>query len=206
MSPLLISLIISAYFLFLIIVSYFTSRKADTITFFTANRQSPWYLVAFGMIGASLSGVTFISVPGDVGNAYNENGDVAQFAYFQVVLGYLLGYFVVAKVLLPIYYKLDLITIYTYLEDRFGKWSYKTGSFFFLLSRTVGAAFRLFLVAMVLQVAIFRAWGVSLSRGPDGQFRPDQPRRQSGRSGGCGRRRGANDRRGITLANRKIDF
>ena len=161
MSPLLISLIISGYFIFLIIVSFFTSRKADTTTFFTANRQSPWYLVAFGMIGASLSGVTFISVPGDVGNVINERGDVAQFAYFQMVLGYLLGYLVVARVLLPLYYKLDLVTIYTYLEERFGNWSYKTGSFFFLLSRTIGAAFRLFLVAMVLQVAIFRAWGIS---------------------------------------------
>ncbi len=161
MSPLLISLIISGYFLFLIVVSYFTSKNADTSTFFTANRQSPWYLVAFGMIGASLSGITFISVPGDVGNVVNENGGVAQFAYFQMVLGYLLGYLVVAKVLLPIYYKLNLVTIYTYLQERFGNWSYKTGSFFFLISRTIGAAFRLFLVAMVLQVAIFDAWDIS---------------------------------------------
>ncbi len=161
MSPLIISLIISGYFLFLIIVSFFTSKNADTTTFFTANRQSPWYLVAFGMIGASLSGVTFISVPGDVGNQINEQGDLAQFAYFQVVLGYLLGYLVVAKVLLPLYYKLDLVTIYTYLENRFGRYSYKTGSFFFLLSRTIGSAFRLFLVAMVLQVAVFDAWELS---------------------------------------------
>ncbi len=161
MSPLIISLIISGYFLFLIIVSFFTSKNADTTTFFTANRQSPWYLVAFGMIGASLSGVTFISVPGDVGNQINEQGDLAQFAYFQMVLGYLLGYLVVARVLLPLYYKLDLVTIYTYLENRFGRYSYKTGSFFFLLSRTIGSAFRLFLVAMVLQVAVFDAWELS---------------------------------------------
>jgi len=152
MNALIVSIIIFGYFFVLILVSYFTSRKADTTTFFTANRQSPWYVVAFGMIGASLSGITFISVPGEVGNS--------QFAYFQVVLGYLLGYFIVAKVLLPLYYKLDLITIYTYLENRFGKSSYKTGSFFFLLSRTIGASFRLFLVAMVLQLAIFNDWGI----------------------------------------------
>lgn len=133
------------------LISYFTSKSADDLTFFTANKQSPWYLVAFGMIGASLSGVTFISVPGEVGNS--------AFSYFQVVLGYLVGYFVIATVLLPLYYRLNLISIYTYLEQRFGTSSYKTGAFFFLLSRIVGSAFRLFLVAAVLQIAVFDAFG-----------------------------------------------
>lgn len=155
MNPLLISTIIVGYFAVLILISFFTSKHADTNTFFTANRQSPWYLVAFGMIGASLSGITFISVPGEVGNVATGEVERSQFSYFQVVLGYLLGYFVIARFLLPLYYRMNLITIYTYLEERFGKLSYKTGSFFFLLSRTIGAAFRLFLVAMVLQIAIF---------------------------------------------------
>ncbi len=155
MNPLLISFIIVGYFAVLILISFFTGKHADTHTFFTANRQSPWYLVAFGMIGASLSGITFISVPGEVGNVVAGEAERSQFSYFQVVLGYLLGYLVIARFLLPLYYKLNLITIYTYLDQRFGKFSYKTGSFFFLLSRTIGAAFRLFLVAMVLQIAIF---------------------------------------------------
>jgi SSS family transporter len=151
MSPLLVISVIAAYFLVLMGISFLTSRNNDNLTFFTANRQSPWYLVAFGMIGASLSGVTFISVPGEVGNT--------AFAYFQVVLGYLVGYFVIATVLLPLYYRLNLISIYTYLEQRFGKYSYKSGAFFFLLSRIVGSSFRLFLVAGVLQLAIFDAYG-----------------------------------------------
>ena len=104
------------------------------------------------MIGTSLSGVTFISVPGEVGSS--------NFSYFQVVLGYLVGYYVIAKVLLPLYYKHNLISIYTYLEDRFGFYSYKAGAFFFLLSRTIGASFRLFLVAGVLQIAIFNQLGL----------------------------------------------
>jgi Na+/proline symporter len=136
----------------LIVISYFTSKNATNDDFFTANRLSPWYLVAFGMIGASLSGVTFISVPGEVG--------ASAFSYFQVVLGYLVGYAVIAKVLLPLYYRLNLISIYTFLEQRFGFWSYKTGAFFFLLSRIIGSAFRLFLVAGVLQLAVFDAFGV----------------------------------------------
>jgi SSS family transporter len=152
MSPTLVIGIIGGYFLLLIVIARITSRGADSTTFFTANKQSPWYLVAFGMIGASLSGVTFISVPGEVGNSF--------FSYFQVVLGYLVGYFVIATVLLPLYYRLNLVSIYGYLEQRFGFWSYKTGSFFFLLSRTIGAAFRLFLVAGVLQIAIFDSLGV----------------------------------------------
>ena len=146
---LLISII---YFLVLLFISNLTSKKSTFTDFFNANRSSPWYLVAFGMIGTSLSGVTFISVPGEVGSS--------NFSYFQVVLGYLVGYYVIAKVLLPLYYKHNLISIYTYLEDRFGFYSYKAGAFFFLLSRTIGASFRLFLVAGVLQIAIFNQLGL----------------------------------------------
>ena len=138
MSPTLVIIIISTYFLMLILISHFTSRGADSTTFFTGNRQSPWFLVAFGMIGASLSGISFISVPGDVGNV--------QFSYLQIVLGYLLGYLVIATVLMPLYYKLNLISIYTYLENRFGYWAYKSGAIFFLLSRIIGSGFRLFQV------------------------------------------------------------
>lgn len=152
MSPNYIIAIIASYFLALILISYFTTRKTNAETFFTANRQSPWFLVAFGMIGASLSGVTFISVPGWVIDT--------QFSYFQLVLGYLLGYLVVGTILMPLYYRLNLISIYGYLEDRFGFWSYKTGAFYFLLSRTIGASLRLFVVAGVLQLAIFDAWNV----------------------------------------------
>ena len=152
MSPLLVFAIISAYFGLLIIISILTSRKSNTATFFNANKNAPWYLVAFGMIGASLSGVTFISVPGWVKDS--------QFSYFQMVIGYLLGYFAIAKILLPVYYKLKLTSIYKFLEKRFGKSAYKTGSAFFLLSRTIGAAFRLYLVAGVLQLAFFDAFNI----------------------------------------------
>lgn len=152
MTPALVLIIISVYFALLLVIARITSRHATTETFFTANRQSPWFVVAFGMIGSSLSGVTFISVPGEVGNS--------GFEYFQIVLGYLLGYLVIGTILLPMYYKLNLVTIYSYLQKRFGFWSYKSGAFFFLLSRTIGSAFRLFLVASVLQMAIFDAWGV----------------------------------------------
>ena len=152
MSPSLVVGVITGYFLLLILISYFTTRSGDSRTFFTANRQAPWYLVAFGMVGASLSGVTFISIPGWV--------EATQFTYIQVVLGYLVGYFIIATVLLPLYYRLNLVSIYTYLEQRFGFWSYKSGAFYFLLSRIVGAAFRLFLVAGVLQLALFNAWNV----------------------------------------------
>ena len=152
MSPLLVLSILILYFAALITISYFTSKGADTNTFFTANRQSPWFLVAFGMIGASLSGVTFVSVPGNVGKI--------GFGYFQVVLGYLVGYWVIIVVLMPIYYKLNLISIYSYLEQRFDKWSYKTGAFFFLVSRTIGSSLRLFLAATILQLFLFDAWGV----------------------------------------------
>lgn len=147
MSTNAIILLILAYFGVLILISYFTGKEDSNEAFFKANKSAPWYLVAFGMIGASLSGVTFISVPGSV--------EEKQFGYFQVVLGYFFGYLIIAYVLLPLYYKMNLTSIYTYLKERFGNTSYKTGSVAFLISRTVGAAFRLFLVAKVLQLLIF---------------------------------------------------
>ncbi|GAA0741404.1 sodium:solute symporter [Gaetbulibacter jejuensis] len=152
MSPSSIALLIIGYFVVLILISYFTSKEDSNEAFFKANKSAPWYLVAFGMIGASLSGVTFISVPGAV--------ESKQFGYLQVVFGYLFGYLVIAYVLLPIYYRLNLTSIYTYLRDRFGNTSYKTGSVAFLISRTVGAAFRLFLVAKVLQLLIFNQFEI----------------------------------------------
>jgi SSS family transporter len=152
MSPELVLTILLAYFAMLVAVAWYTSRGATTDSFFTANKSAPWYLVAFGMIGTSLSGVTFISVPGAVG--------AQSFSYFQMVLGYLPGYAFIALVLMPLYYKLNLVSIYSYLGERFGFWSHKTGSFFFLLSRTIGAAFRLFLAALVLQSGIFGPWGL----------------------------------------------
>jgi len=152
MSPLLVLVLIAAYFLVLVLISHWTGKDADNASFFLGNRKAPWYLVAFGMIGASLSGVTFISVPGWVG--------ASQFSYMQMVLGYLVGYLVIATVLMPLYYRLNLTTIYGYLETRFGFWSYKTGALFFLISRIIGASFRLFLVAGVLQIVLFDAWGV----------------------------------------------
>ncbi|MBO0935690.1 sodium:solute symporter [Fibrella sp. HMF5335] len=152
--------ILIAYFAMLIGVSYYTSRGADTNTFFTANRQSPWYLVAFAMIGTSLSGVTFISVPGAVGGIFKGFEGYKGFFYFQVVLGYIVGYYVIATVLMPLYYRMNLISIYGYLEKRFGFWSYKTGAGFFLLARTVGSAVRLYVAAGVLQLAIFNDLGV----------------------------------------------
>ncbi|MEM9856425.1 MAG: sodium:solute symporter [Bacteroidota bacterium] len=155
MSSSLVVAVIAGYFVLLILISLLTSRKTDSNTFFTGNKQSPWYLVAFGMIGASLSGVTFISVPGWVADT--------QFSYMQVVFGYLLGYLVIGTVLMPLYYRLKLVSIYGYLEERFGFWSYKTGAFYFLVSRVVQAAFRLFLVAGVLQLAVFEAWDIPFS-------------------------------------------
>lgn len=155
MQPLSVILLITSYFLVLLTFSYFTGKN-NTVTnnsFFKADKQSPWYLVAFGMIGASLSGVTFISVPGWV--------EASQFSYFQMVLGYIVGYAVIATVLLPLYYKLNLTSIYTYLDERFGLYAYKTGAAFFLISRIVGASFRLFLVANVLQIVLFNELGVS---------------------------------------------
>ncbi|KGL61588.1 MULTISPECIES: sodium:solute symporter [unclassified Polaribacter] len=152
MQPVHIILLIVAYFSVLLFISYLTGKSANNKTFFKANNSSPWYLVAFGMIGASLSGVTFISVPGWV--------ESQSMSYMQMVLGYIVGYAVIGLVLLPLYYRLNLTSIYTYLQDRFGNYSYKTGASFFLLSRTIGAAFRLFLVANVLQLLLFDAYGI----------------------------------------------
>jgi Na+/proline symporter len=152
LTPSIIVGIIAAYFLLLMLVSYFTGKNSNNADFFIAGRQSPWYLVAFGMIGASLSGVTFISVPGWV--------EESQFSYMQMVFGYLLGYLVIATVLMPMYYRMNLTSIYTYLEERFGISSYRTGAGFFLLSRTIGASFRLYLVAIVLQQFVMNAFGI----------------------------------------------
>lgn len=152
MQPIYILLLIAGYFGVLLLISFLTGKNEGNEAFFKANRQSPWYIVAFGMIGASLSGVTFISVPGWI--------EASQFSYMQVVFGYILGYLVIGTVLLPLYYKLNLTSIYTYLETRFGDYSYKTGASFFLISRVVGASFRLFLVANVLQTILFDALGI----------------------------------------------
>ena len=152
MKPLLVMLVFAGYFAFLLIISRITSRRADSASFFIGNRKSPWYVVAFGMIGASLSGVTFISVPGWVLSS--------EFAYMQMVLGYLIGYLLIILILLPVYYKLNLTSIYGYLDKRFGVFSYKTGSGFFLISRVMGASARLYIVALVLQYTVFDVWKV----------------------------------------------
>jgi solute:Na+ symporter, SSS family len=152
MSPFLVLGLVLGYFFILVGISWLTSRNADTQAFFTANRKSPWFLVAFGMVGATLSGVTFISVPGEVGNS--------AFSYLQFVFGNIAGYWLVAGILLPLYYRLNLVSIYSFLDQRFGNSSYKTGSFFFLISKLIGAAFRLYLVATVLQIAFFDAFDI----------------------------------------------
>lgn len=153
MPPIFLLAFLIIYFAILVIIAHFTSRKsADNSTFFVANRNAKWYMVAFGMIGTALSGVTFISVPGAVG--------VTNFSYFQFVLGNALGFVIIAYVLLPLYYRMNLTSIYTYLESRFGHLSYKTGAMIFLVSRTIGSAFRLYLVAIILQKFIFDAWNV----------------------------------------------
>jgi SSS family transporter len=156
-STLLFSFVIG-YFLLLLIVAYYTSRNSNNDSFFIGNRNSNWMLVAFGMVGTSLSGVTFVSVPGTVGD-YTGSAYKA-FAYFQVVIGYFIGYFVIAFVLLPLYYKMNLTSIYNYLQNRFGKISYKTGALFFIISRTVGATARLYLVIFVLQEFILESLGI----------------------------------------------
>ena len=152
MDPLLIGVIIIAYFLMLIGVSFLTAKKSDNDTFFLGNRKSPWYVVAIAMIGASLSGVTFVSVPGWVSST--------GFSYMQMVFGYLLGYIVIANVLLPLFYRMNLTSIYGYLEQRFGVVTYKTGAILFLLSKLVGAAARLYLMASVLQLTLFDALNI----------------------------------------------
>ena len=152
MSPKLILVVFIAYTAVLFAITWLTARKATNRAFFIGNKTSPWFVVSYGMIGASLSGVTFMSVPGWVGET--------QFSYFLVVAGYLLGYAVIALILLPLYYRLNLTSIYTYLESRFGYWSHKTGAFYFLLSRVIGASFRMFLVVNVLHDFVFDAWHI----------------------------------------------
>ena len=151
MSPLTILSIIIVYFGILILISRVVSKKdSSNDTFFKANKNSKWYLVAFGMIGTALSGVTFISVPGEVGAPSG-----AQFKYFQFILGNAIGFIIIAKLLLPLYYRLNLTSIYTYIEGRMGYFSYKTSAMIFLISRTIGSAFRLYLVVLVLQRYVF---------------------------------------------------
>lgn len=148
-----IIVIIVIYFSLLYLISFFIGRKnSDNNAFFTGNRKSPWWVVAIGMVGTSISGVTFVSVPGWV-----RESDMT---YMQMAIGFFFGYLVVAYVLLPLYYRLNLITIYGYLEQRFGKWTYKTGASFFILSKLIGAAARLYLVAMILQSLVFAHWGI----------------------------------------------
>lgn len=152
MTPGLILISFLIYTAIIFLIAWVTSRKADNQSFFIGNKKSPWMVVAYGMVGASLSGVTFISIPGWVGDT--------GFTYFAIVLGYVFGYAVITTVLLPLYYKLNLTSIYTYLGKRFGRSSYKTGASFFLLSRIIGASFRMFLVVGVLQVFVFEHFGV----------------------------------------------
>ncbi len=156
MTPALILLTFIIYTSLLFFISRLTIRKkANNETYFLGNRNSPWYVVAYGMIGASLSGVTFMSVPGLV--------HLEQFSYMVLVLGYLAGYAVIAGVLLPLYYKLNLTSIYSYLEQRFGFSSYKTGAFYFVVSRLIGSSFRMFLVVIVLQRFVFDGWGIPMA-------------------------------------------
>lgn len=152
MTPSQILFALIGYFLILITISWITSKNNDETSFYTGNRKSPWFLVAFGMIGASLSGVTFLSVPGWVANSH--------FGYLQTVLGYMVGYLIIAQILIPLYYRQNLTSIYTYLENRFGENSYKTGAAYFILSRIIGASFRLFLVAGVLHTFVFDPFGI----------------------------------------------
>ena len=152
MSPFMLFSFVFGYFLLLLAVAWYTSKNSDNESFFIGNRNSNWLLVAFGMVGTSLSGVTFVSVPGTVGTA--------GFGYYQVVLGYFIGYFAIAFILLPLYYKMNLTSIYRFLEERFGPVSYKTGALFFIVSRTLGATARMYLVVNILQIFILDAMGV----------------------------------------------
>lgn len=152
MRPLFILTILLSYFAVLIFISWISSRDSNNQSFYSGNKKSPWFLVAFGMIGASLSGVTFLSVPGWVASTH--------FGYMQTVFGYMIGYLIIAQVLIPLYYKENLTSIYTYLENRFGTNSYKTGAAYFLISRIIGASFRLFLIAGVLHTVVFEPYGL----------------------------------------------
>ena len=157
MNGIYILLTIIGYFAILMLVAKITSRNANNDAFFRGNRKSPWYVVAFGMVGASLSGVTFVSVPGMVRGI--------DMTYMQTCLGFFVGYLIIAHVLLPLYYKLNLTTIYSYLHQRIGWYSYKTGASFFLLSKTIGAAARLYLVCLILQHYVFDALQVPFKIG-----------------------------------------
>ncbi|MEV4884744.1 sodium:solute symporter [Chitinophaga ginsengisegetis] len=152
MSPGLLFSFVIAYFVILLVVAWYTGRNSNNDSFFIGNRNSNWMLVAFGMIGTSLSGVTFVSVPGAVGRD--------AFSYMQITLGYFIGYITIAYVLIPLYYRLQLTSIYNYLDSRFGRSAYKTGASFFILSRTLGATARLYLVVRILQDAILSSFGV----------------------------------------------
>ncbi|MEO7445962.1 MAG: sodium:solute symporter [Ferruginibacter sp.] len=154
MSPYLLLSFVIGYFVLLLGVAWYTSRNSNNDSFFIGNRNSNWKLVAFGMIGTSLSGVTFVSVPGSVGNLGSAGAVPNALGYFQVVIGYFIGYFIIAYVLLPLYYKMNLTSIYNYLSQRFGSWAHKTGASFFILSRTVGATARLYLVINILHIFI----------------------------------------------------
>lgn len=152
MSPLAIFICLISYFAVLMLVAHYTSRNVTNDGFFLANRKSPWYLIAFGMIGTSISGVTFVSVPGAV--------KAGSFSYYEFVLGLVLGYWIIAAVLMPVYYRLQLTSIYTYLKTRFGYFGYKTGASYFLLSRIIGASFRIYVAVDVLQNCIFNQWNI----------------------------------------------
>ncbi|MFA4853406.1 MAG: sodium:solute symporter [Bacteroidales bacterium] len=152
MAPIYILICFIAYTILLFVITWLTSRRANNDSYYIGNKSSRWYVVSYGMIGASLSGVTFMSVPGLVG--------MQQFTYLGIVFGFVIGYTVIATILLPLYYRLNLTSIYAYLNTRFGFWSYKTGAFYFILSRIIGASFRVFLVVNVLQVFVFDHWGV----------------------------------------------
>ena len=155
MNGIYILLTILVYFSLLLVVAKLTSKRADNDAFFRGNRKSPWYVVAFGMVGASLSGVTFVSVPGMVRGI--------DMTYMQTCMGFFVGYLIIAHVLLPLYYRLNLTTIYTYLKERIGLCSYKTGAWFFLLSKIIGAAARLYLVCLILQHYVFDAYQIPFS-------------------------------------------
>lgn len=156
----LLLIFVFVYFIGLLVISYFTSRNSDNQSFFIGNKKSKWWLVAFGMIGTSLSGVTFISVPGTVGKMTPGNYSFGGFEYYMMVIGFFLGYFIVAAILLPLYYRMNLTSIYTYLGKRFNKEAHKIGSLFFIVSRAIGATARLFLVVNVLQIFLLEGLGV----------------------------------------------
>ena len=152
MNPLSVIITIAAYFIILFTVSYIAGRKADNAGFFVGNRKSSWYVVAFAMIGSSISGVTYVSVPGMVASS--------SFGYLQMVLGFVAGQLIIAFILTPLFYRMNLVSIYEYLENRFGMSSYHTGAWFFFISKMLGAAVRLFLVCLTLQLLVFEPFGL----------------------------------------------